>query len=99
MGKHAAANTDYPFYPEVDGPDAFEVEEIADVLSAMPLDGDELGDGSASDWTLTILIALAGWGEPDTLDYVTPRLEAAAKKVLAKIGCPGPAFAGLYIPE
>jgi hypothetical protein len=92
MAKHAAPY-DYP-YELGDGPDRMEVEDIADVLRAMPLVADELGNGSTSDWTLCILFALAGKGDTDALDYMAPRLEAAALMVLKDIGYPGPAFEG-----
>ena len=90
MAKHAAPTHEYDVFDATSGPDRLEVEEIADALRHLPLDADELGDGSASDWTLSILLALAGRGAPDALDYMAPRLEAAALLVLADVGYPGP---------
>jgi hypothetical protein len=91
--RHADPLDTYPYDPE-DPRERFEMEEVREVLAAMPLDPDALGDGGASDWTLSILFALAGRGDPDTHAYIGPRVEAAAQAILRDIGWPGDAFQG-----
>lgn len=83
----------YRFDP-TDPRERFEMEECAEVLRAMPLDPDRLGDGGPSDWTLSILFAMAGAGDEDALAYIAPRLRAAALEVLSEVGYPGEAFQG-----
>lgn len=74
--------------------DAYEVEEVTEVLRALPLDPDALGDGGVSDWSLSILFALAGRGDEDAYAYLAPRIEVAALRILADLGYPGEAFQG-----
>lgn len=96
VGRHRAEADDptgYVFDP-MDPCDRYEVEEVKEVLSAMPLDPDLLGDGGPSDWTLSILFAVAGLGDPDASEWVLPRLQTAALAILSDLGYPGPGFAG-----
>jgi hypothetical protein len=95
MGKHTAPEDVHYRFEAADSRDRYEAEVIADILRAMPLEADALGDGGESDWTLSILFALAGKGDSDALLYIAPRLEAAALMVLADLGYPGDAFQGV----
>jgi hypothetical protein len=95
MGKHTMDEDLHYRFEATDHRDRLEAEEIADILRAMPLDADALGDGGQSDWTLSILFALAGKGDSDALLYIAPRLEAAALMVLKDVGYPGDAFQGV----
>lgn len=83
----------YRYDPD-DPRERFEMEEVREVLSAMPCDPDHLGDGGPDDWTLAILFALAGVGDSDAHLYIAPRVEAAALSILADLGYPGPGFEG-----
>lgn len=85
--------THYAYDPS-DPHDALELLEVVEVLRGMPLDPNALGDGGPSDWTLSILFALAGRGDSDAHAYIAPRLEAAALQLLAEVGYPGDAFQG-----
>jgi hypothetical protein len=77
--------------------DAYERDEVVSVLRGMPLDPEHFGDSSTDDWSLSILVLLAGWGDEDSADYLMPRVQAAARVLLAEVGCPGDAFAGLRV--
>lgn len=88
-----ATPSGYIFDP-ADPETRFEVEEAIECLSHMPLVADDLGDGSVSDWTLTILLCILGEGDPDAAEWAVPRVQAAAREVLSRIGYPGPGFAG-----
>lgn len=74
--------------------DSYEIAEVAEVLRGMPLDPAALGDGSPSDWTLSVLCLLAGVGDTDAHDYIAPRVQEAAKVLLREVGWPGEAFQG-----
>lgn len=95
VGRHRDL-TDHDDYPlDLDHPqERYQLEEVEEVLRAMPLDADHLGDGGVSDWTLSILFALAGQGDADAHAYLAPRVEHAARRILADLGYPGDAFQG-----
>lgn len=92
--RHAApVEDDYPL--DLDCPmEAWQMEQVTEVLRAMPLEAENLGDGGLSDWTLAILFALAGAGDSDAHAYLAPRVEHAARAILAELGYPGDAFQG-----
>lgn len=91
--RHADLGDNYPFDPD-DPREAVYLDDLREVLDAMPLDPDRLGDGGGSDWTLGILFALAGVGDADASAYIAPRLAYVAGDMLADLGYPGPAFEG-----
>lgn len=92
--RHAAPDTD-DYGVDLDHPqERYQLEELREVLDGMPLDADHLGDGGPSDWTLSVLFALAGYGDADAHAYLAPRVEHVAREILRGIGYPGDAFQG-----
>lgn len=91
---YAARHADEYAIDPSDPCDRMDIDEVREVLAAMPLDPEALGDSSESDWTLSILFLLAGKGDADAHAWVAPRVAAAALAMLTDLGYPGDAFTG-----